>query len=101
MALFLRFLACRLVGERDDARAEGMRGGRLEGRGGPVLEEPLPVPKDDGVDHEPELVDQVVLDQRLGTLSPLVSTDNSIVPQRKGVVLYKNDSCSGRLCRRS
>src|SRR4029077_1393228 len=34
-----------------------------------LAEEPLPAPEHDRVDHQPELVDQIVLDQRLHELS--------------------------------
>lgn len=54
----LHLLSCRPVGEVDDARFERSRVDQLQRRlVSPLLEEMLPPPQDDGMDHEPELVE--------------------------------------------
>ena len=59
-------LACGwLVGEVENARAEGLQVNKLQGLLiVPFLKETLPAPHDDGMDHEPELVEKAVLQQR-------------------------------------
>jgi hypothetical protein len=61
MALALR----RLVREVEDARAEGPQIHELQSLLiAPSLEEALPASHYNGMDHEPELVEEVVLNQR-------------------------------------
>jgi hypothetical protein len=56
---------CRLVGEVDDARAKALGADKLQRLPiAPVLKETLPAVRDDGMDHEPELVEKVVAQQR-------------------------------------
>ena len=56
---------CRLVGEIEDARAKRLRIHELQSfLIAPFLEEALPAPYDNGVDHEPELVEDGVGQQR-------------------------------------
>src|SRR5215207_11757370 len=56
---------CRLVGEIEDARAEGLRIHELQGLLiTPVLKQALPAARDNRVDHEPELVEEVISQQR-------------------------------------
>jgi hypothetical protein len=53
------------VGEVDDARAERLRVNKLQTLLiTPSLEEALPAAHDDGMDHEPELVYEVVFKPR-------------------------------------
>src|SRR5215217_8838520 len=55
----------RLVGEIDNARAEGLRVEELQRLLiAPVLKQTLSAPHDYGMDHEPKLVEEVVLKQR-------------------------------------
>ena len=55
----------RLVGEIENARAEDLRVDELQRLLiATVLKETLPAAHDDGMDHEPELVEEVVLQQR-------------------------------------
>src|SRR3712207_7231541 len=56
---------CQLVGEIDDARAEGLRVHELQRLlSVPLLEEALPSAQDDGMDHEVKLVEAVLAQQR-------------------------------------
>src|SRR6266540_669406 len=72
----------RLVGLDDDAvRADRLRlhqaqGGRLAS----LLEQALPTAQDDGEDHQPVLVDQVVLHQRADELGAAGHQDVAAVP---------------------
>jgi hypothetical protein len=51
----------RLVGEIENACAEGLRVAELQRLLiAPVLKEPLSAPHDDGMNHEPELVEEVL-----------------------------------------
>ncbi len=55
----------RLVGEIENARAEGLRVDELQRLLiAPFLKQTLSAPHDDGMNHEPELVEEVVLKQR-------------------------------------
>src|SRR5215216_4328442 len=56
---------CRLVGEIEDARAKGLRVHELQRLLiAPSLEEALPAAHDNGMDHEPELIEEVLAQQR-------------------------------------
>src|SRR5687767_2055047 len=56
---------CRPVGEVEDASSERPRIHQLQGFPiSPLLEETLAASKDDGMDHEPELVEQAIPEQR-------------------------------------
>src|ERR671916_979977 len=56
---------CQMVGEIEDACAERLRVNELQRLLiAPLLEEALPVAQDDGMDHEPKLVEEVVAQQR-------------------------------------
>src|SRR3712207_6677897 len=55
----------RLVGEIENARAERLRVNELQRLLiAPVLKQTLSAPHDDGVDHEPKFVEEVVFKQR-------------------------------------
>ena len=55
----------RPVGEVEDARAKGLRVHELQRLLiAPFLKQALPAPQDDGMDHEPKLVEEVVAQQR-------------------------------------
>jgi hypothetical protein len=55
---------CRLVGEIDDARAEGLRVNESQNLLiAPFFEEALPSAHDDGMDHETELVEEPLAQQ--------------------------------------
>ena len=53
-----------VVGEIENARAEGLRGHELQRLLiATVLKETLSAPHDDGMDHEPKLLEEVLLQQ--------------------------------------
>ena len=56
-----------LVGEVEDTRAERLRLDELQHFPiTPVLEEPLPIAQDNGMNHKPELVEEVASKQPTG-----------------------------------
>jgi hypothetical protein len=68
---------CRLVGEDRDARASRLRTNKFHPlQGASVLEEALPAARDNGMNHELELVEEVILQQRFGEQPLLGPTTN-------------------------
>ena len=58
--LLMASAMCRMVGEVENTRAERLRVDELQRLLiAPILEEALPVPNDDGMNHEPKLVEEV------------------------------------------
>src|ERR671915_37402 len=56
---------CRPVGEVEDARAERLRVHELQRFPiAPLLEEALPAPQDDRMDHKPKLIEEFLAQQR-------------------------------------
>ena len=55
----------RLVGEIENARAEGLRVDELQRLLiAPFLKQTLSAPHDDGMEHEPEFVEEILFEQR-------------------------------------
>jgi hypothetical protein len=76
MRLSLRFAYRRPVGEDNDARTQRLRICEPQNfRIAFVLEEPFSAAYDDGKDHEPILVDQVVLHQRVHEIAAAEDQD--------------------------